>query len=234
MQTDLPMVPTSFYHSADPPVCMFQKDSHVFGSIPSYVSSYAIRQAVKYSGVGEDLMACVEHHFYMDYWLALSKNPRSLSERWPRSTLLLSSDRPVRIPEERNSAPNLCLLDSVDGPNEDDYAKTDGVLDPVEHRGGNVPKRDSIVLRIKFKWLRRNWTPIHPPTSQREANGEKSFCNRPKENLHFRSVSFFFVNWIFLFSLFVLFLPSIQGAIVSSFPPTKTLVCLNNYSKSQW
>ena len=81
MQNDLSIFPTSLYHSADPPVCMFQKDSHVFGSIPFYVSSYAIRQAVKYSGVGEDLMACVEHNFYMDYWLALSKIPRSLSER---------------------------------------------------------------------------------------------------------------------------------------------------------
>ena len=48
-------------------------------------------------------------------------------------------------------AHNLCLLESVDGPDEDDKedVKPDGVLGPAEHRAGNVRKRVSFGLGAK-------------------------------------------------------------------------------------
>ena len=62
--------------STDPPD-VYQMDVHVFGAISSpAVCSYALRQAVKDSGVGADeLMAHIERHFYMDNWLVSFRTP---------------------------------------------------------------------------------------------------------------------------------------------------------------
>ena len=155
--------PASRYRSAEPPVCVLQKNFPVYSIPLSDISlvltstEYTLQQAVKNCGDGaEDVTACIEYHFFKDYGLRYLKTLRGT---WPLEKVIeiyaaddgVARSAPVKTrgTELLRPAHNLCLLESVDGPGEDD--DVDGVLDPAEHRAGNVTKRESFGLQAKVK-----------------------------------------------------------------------------------